>query len=125
MLPYIHHNKHHRTILPEKLNTNNQGKQQLTFGANSKPQSRNPQFSTPRRKGITEAARRMGITRKTLSEFVNERSSCTPQMALRIAEITNTSAESWLAMQIKLDLWKIRQKTAIKYTRKALLVSSR
>ena len=73
---------------------------------------------------ITEAANRMGITRKTLSEFVNERSSCTPQMALRLAEITNTSAESWLAMQIKLDLWKARQKTAIKYSRK-LLVSSR
>jgi plasmid maintenance system antidote protein VapI len=30
-------------------------------------------------------------------------------MALRIAQVTNTSAESWLAMQIKLDLWKARQ----------------
>jgi len=25
---------------------------------------------------------------------------------LRIAQVTNTSAESWLAMQVKLDLWK-------------------
>ena len=73
---------------------------------------------------ITEAAHRMGITRKTLSELVNERTSCTPQMALRIAEITKTSAESWLAMQLKLDLWKARQKADIKYTRKALLVPS-
>ena len=71
---------------------------------------------------ITEAAHRMGITRKTLSELVNERSSCTPQMALRIAEITKTSAESWLTMQIKLDLWKVRQKPFIKYTKKVLLV---
>jgi len=31
-------------------------------------------------------------------------------MALRIAKVTNTSAESWLAMQTKLDLWKARQK---------------
>jgi len=31
-------------------------------------------------------------------------------MALRIAEVTNTSAESWLDMQIKLDLWIARQK---------------
>jgi plasmid maintenance system antidote protein VapI len=30
-------------------------------------------------------------------------------MALRIAQVTNTSAESWLAMQIKLDLWKAQQ----------------
>ena len=58
---------------------------------------------------IKEAAQMMRITRKTLSELVNERSSCTPQMALRIAKVTNTSAESWLAVQIKLDLWKARQ----------------
>ena len=58
---------------------------------------------------ITDAARMMGITRKTLSELVNEKSSCTVQMALRVAKVTNTSAESWLAMQVKLDLWKARQ----------------
>src|SRR5215469_16935374 len=58
---------------------------------------------------VTEAARTMEVTRKTLSEFVNEKSSCSPQMALRIAKVTRTSAESWLAMQGKLDLWKARQ----------------
>ena len=58
---------------------------------------------------ITDAAKMMGITRKALSELVNERSSCTPQMAVRIAKVTHTSAESWLSMQIKLDLWKARQ----------------
>jgi len=59
---------------------------------------------------VTDSARMMGITRKALSELVNEKSSCTVQMALRIATVTNTSAESWLAMQVKLDLWKARQK---------------
>ena len=58
---------------------------------------------------ITDAAQMMEITRKALSELVNEKSSCTPQMALRIAKVTHTSAESWLAMQTKLDLWKARQ----------------
>ena len=58
---------------------------------------------------VTDAARMMGITRKALSELVNEKSSCTVQMALRIAKATNTSAESWLSMQLKLDLWKARQ----------------
>jgi len=58
---------------------------------------------------VTDSARMMGITRKALSELVNERSSCTVQMALRIAKVTHTSAESWLAMQLKLDLWKARQ----------------
>jgi addiction module HigA family antidote len=58
---------------------------------------------------VTDAANMMGITRKALSGFVNEKSSCSPQMALRIAKVTRTSAESWLAMQAKLDLWKARQ----------------
>ena len=58
---------------------------------------------------VTDAAHMMNITRKALSEFINEKSSCSPQMALRIAQVTHTSAESWLAMQIKLDLWKARQ----------------
>ena len=61
--------------------------------------------------GITmsKASLMMGISRKTLSELVNEKSSCSPQMALRIAKVTRTSAESWLQMQAKLDLWKARQ----------------
>ena len=59
---------------------------------------------------VTDAAQMMGITRKTLSEFINEKTSCTVQMALRIAKVTHTSAESWLTMQLKLDLWNARQK---------------
>lgn len=55
---------------------------------------------------ITEAAQKLGVTRKTLSEFVNKKSSLSPQMALRIAKATNTSPESWLNMQTKLDLWQ-------------------
>lgn len=63
---------------------------------------------------ITDASRMMGITRKALSEFVNEKSVCTTQMTLRIASVTNTSPESWLNMQIKLDLWKARQMKPMK-----------
>jgi addiction module HigA family antidote len=54
---------------------------------------------------VTEAALMMGIARKTLSEFVNKKTSCSALMALRIAKVTNTSPESWLAMQSKLDIW--------------------
>ena len=58
---------------------------------------------------ITDAADMMGIARNALSEFVNEKSSCSPQMVLKIAMITRTNAETWLAMQAKLDLWEARQ----------------
>ena len=65
---------------------------------------------------ITEAARNLGVTRKTLSGLVNKKSSLSPQMALRIAEATNTSPESWLNMQTKLDLWQASQKKPEKVT---------
>jgi addiction module HigA family antidote len=58
---------------------------------------------------ITEAARDLGVTRKTLSEFVNQKSGLSPEMALRIAKATHTTPESWLNMQSKLDLWKAKQ----------------
>ncbi len=59
---------------------------------------------------VTSAARDMGITRKALSEFINEKSSLSPEMAVRIARATSTSPESWLAMQLKLDLWLAQAK---------------
>ena len=58
---------------------------------------------------VTEAARRLGVSRKALSEFVNEKSSLSPEMAIRISIATKTSAESWLNMQQKLTLWIAEQ----------------
>jgi antitoxin HigA-1 len=58
---------------------------------------------------ITEAARDLGISRKMLSEIVNGKNRISPELAVRIAKATNTSPESWLAMQNKLDLWNAMQ----------------
>jgi addiction module HigA family antidote len=54
---------------------------------------------------VTEAAKRLGVTRKTLSTLLNCKASLSPEMAVRIAKATKTSPESWLYMQAKLDLW--------------------
>lgn len=59
---------------------------------------------------ITEAAQKLGVSRKTLSELINQKSSLSPEMALRISEATKTSPESWLNMKTKLDLWNALQK---------------
>jgi addiction module HigA family antidote len=59
---------------------------------------------------ITEAAKDMGVSRKTLSEIVNGRCAVSPEIAVRIGKATSTSPEGWLAMQSKLDLWKAMQK---------------
>ena len=60
---------------------------------------------------VTEAAKRLGVTRKTLSALINCKASLSPEMAVRIAKATRTSPESWLYMQAKLDLWLAGQKT--------------
>jgi len=59
---------------------------------------------------VTEAAKRLGVTRKTLSALVNCKASMSPEMAVRIGKATKTSPESWLYMQAKLDLWLAQQK---------------
>ena len=58
---------------------------------------------------VTDAARMLGVSRKTLSEFINEKSSLSPEMALRIGKATNTSVESWMNMQQKLTIWNARK----------------
>jgi addiction module HigA family antidote len=45
------------------------------------------------------------------SEIINGRCGLTPETAIRIAIATDTSPESWLNMQTKLDLWNaLREK---------------
>ena len=58
---------------------------------------------------VTETARRLGVARKTLSEFINGRAGLSPEMAIRIGRATGTTPESWLNMQTKLDLWLAQQ----------------
>ena len=59
---------------------------------------------------VTEAARRLRVTRKTLSALINCKASLSPEMAVRIGKATKTSPESWLYMQAKLDIWLAEQK---------------
>ena len=57
---------------------------------------------------VTEAAKKLGVTRKALSEFINGRTALSPEMALRISKATNTSVESWMNMQQKLTIYNAR-----------------
>ena len=60
---------------------------------------------------ITEAAERLGVTRKTLSALINCKASMSPEMAVRVGKATHTSPESWLYIQAKLDIWFAEKKT--------------
>jgi antitoxin HigA-1 len=54
---------------------------------------------------VTQAARALGVSRKTLSAIVNGRAGISPEMAIRLSIAFNTSAESWLNQQLQYDLW--------------------
>src|SRR5579863_7484296 len=54
---------------------------------------------------VTEAARSLGVSRKTLSSILNGRAGISPEMAVRLSIAFGTSAESWLNQQIQYDLW--------------------
>ncbi len=54
---------------------------------------------------VTKTAVLLGDSRKAMSGFINEKTSLSPDMALRICIATKTTAESWMNMQKKLSLW--------------------
>jgi len=56
---------------------------------------------------ITEAATKLNVTRKTVSELVNGKTGVSPEMALRLELAFGKSAESWLAHQAAFDLWQL------------------
>lgn len=59
---------------------------------------------------VTEAARALGVSRKSLSELLNGRSGVSPEMALRLAKAFDTTAETWLEQQMQYDLWLARKR---------------
>ena len=63
------------------------------------------QYLEPLSLSVSELARVLGVSRKTVSKIVNERGSISAGMALRLAQAFKTSAELWLNLQRNYDLW--------------------
>ena len=59
---------------------------------------------------ITEAAKALGVSRKTLSAIINQFARITPEMAVRLSIAFNTFSESWLNQQMQYDLWNAEQR---------------
>jgi addiction module HigA family antidote len=74
----------------------------------------------------TELADRLGVSRRTVNEIVNERRPVTTDMALRLARFFNTTAEFWLRMQQAVDVWEALNEHKSEYKRiKSLVVGQR
>jgi addiction module HigA family antidote len=59
---------------------------------------------------VTDAAKGLGVSRKTLSALLNGRFGISPEMAIRLSKAFGGSAESWLVQQVQYDLWQVMQK---------------
>ena len=64
----------------------------------------------PLKVSVTEVARALGVSRKTLSAILNGRAGISPEMAVRLSIAFGTSAESWLNQQTQYDLWHAEQR---------------
>jgi addiction module HigA family antidote len=59
---------------------------------------------------ITDVAKHLDVSRKTLSKVLNAKGSVTPEMAVRLElAFGKPSADHWLRLQNAHDLWKTRQ----------------
>ena len=59
---------------------------------------------------VSDAAKALGVSRKTLSEILNGRAGISPEMAIRLAIAFDTTPESWMNQQTQYDLWKVGKK---------------
>jgi len=54
---------------------------------------------------VTDAARALGVSRKTLSQILNGRAGISPEMAVRLSKAFGSTARHWLQLQMNYDLW--------------------
>jgi addiction module HigA family antidote len=60
---------------------------------------------------VTETAKALGISRKTLSEIVNGKSPITPDIAVRLERaFANPPADMWLRLQAAYDLRRAQRR---------------
>jgi len=60
---------------------------------------------------VTEVARGLGVSRKTLSALLNGKFGISPEMAIRLSKAFGGNAESWVTQQAQYDLWQAMKNT--------------
>lgn len=62
--------------------------------------------------GMTQKdfAQRLGVSRLTVSEVLNQKRPVTADLAMRLGRLLGNGPEVWLRMQLTLDLWELEQR---------------
>lgn len=53
----------------------------------------------------TELAKRLGVSRRAVSELIRERRAVTADMAIRLSRVFKTTPDIWMNLQKTVDLW--------------------
>lgn len=69
-----------------------------------------PAWLEPMGLTVTEAAKALGVSRKTLSTILNGRAGISPEMVVRLSIAFATTAESWMNQQVQWDLRQAERK---------------
>lgn len=59
--------------------------------------------------GVSEAARKLGMSRVALSRVVNGRAGISAELAIRLEEAGVSTARFWLSLQVNYDLVQARE----------------
>ena len=70
---------------------------------------------------VTDAARALDVSRKQLSEIINERAALTAEMAVRLDQAFGVSAEFWIDLQKKYEVWVVEHRGKVKLRRYKLV----
>ena len=63
---------------------------------------------------VSETARALGVSSKTLSNILNGRSRISPEMSIRLSIAFDTTPESWMNQQMQYDdLWQVEQRSEL------------
>lgn len=58
---------------------------------------------------VSGLAKALGVSRQTVNELLRERRALSPEMALRLSRLFDTTPEFWLNLQRTVDLWDAEQ----------------
>jgi len=72
---------------------------------------------------VTDAARRIGVTRANLSRLIHGHQTLTPDMAQRLGKLFGNGPRVWLQMQQNVDLWDMLHADSAPYEAIEPLVS--
>ena len=57
---------------------------------------------------VTQVAKNLGVSRNALSSVINGKSEISPEMAIKLGLLFDTTPEIWMNLQMQFTLWTIQ-----------------